>query len=72
MKLSALPTVLLLLFTGTAPSYLLAANAGAANAANDFDHPGRVAPRALAVTPTAEGFDAVLPACAVAAFRVEP
>ena len=45
---------------------------GAANAANDFDHPGRVAPRALAVTPTAEGFDAVLPACAVAAFRVEP
>lgn len=45
---------------------------GAPTDHNTFDNPGAVVPRALDTTVTAEGFTAVLPPCAVAAFTVKP
>ncbi len=39
---------------------------------NDFDAPARVAPKSLKAALTDTGFSAVLPACSVAAFTVEP
>lgn len=45
---------------------------GAMNSHNTFDAPCTVAPKALDVTCSAQGFQATLPPCSVAAFRVQP